>query len=226
MIFLSQFIRKIISKALLSISVILSLLFAFNVRTNIIHAATVDDDVTVEDDPAPEDEDEDVTTNNDDENTNDDDEEETATQAEDGEEAAEGVKITNTADDTESNTVKYVANVDSSQMAKNAAAQAKVIAKEPDTIKKKPMTDYTMSDSNHYWVPYWYYYLIINNQSTSSMPKKHPTNVKTSKQNVKRYQNYVNKKAKSKATNEGILTVFEILIIVAVMGIFVKKCFW
>ena len=100
--------KRIAKRILLSAGIVLSLLFAFNVKTHVIYATTTDDDVTVEDD------DDDVTTTDDDEDDDDEeannnnDEEETTTQAEEGEAIANGVKITNANNDNEKNTVNYV----------------------------------------------------------------------------------------------------------------------
>lgn len=196
--------KKIMGRAMLLAGIALSLLFAFDVKTHVVHAITDDDAVAVDDDPSPA-EDDDAITDDDDENTNgneDDDDEETTTQAQKGEEIADNVKMTDADDDNESNTVKYVANADDDQMDKNASTQAKEVSKDPNVMKTKPMTDYTMSDSNSCWVPYWYWFVIMNNQSASKMPKKHAANVKTSKKNVKKYQNYVNDKAGDSVFNE------------------------
>ena len=198
--------KKIMGRAMLIAGIALSLSFAFNVKTHVVYAITDDDAVAVDDDPAPA-EDDDVTTDDDDndENTNgneDDDDEETTAQAQKGEAIAEDVKITDADDDNESNTIKYVANADDDQMDKNASTQAKEVSKDPSVMKTKPMTDYTMSDSNSCWVPYWYWFVVMNNHSSSDMPKKHPVNVKTSKKNVKKYQHYVNNKAGDSVFNE------------------------
>lgn len=199
---------KIVKRIMLCMGIALSLLFAFNVKTHAVYAITDDDAVAVDDDPAPA-EDDDAITDDDvdnDENTNgnedDDDDEETTAQAQKGEEVADDVKMTDADDDNESNTIKYVANADDDQMDKNASTQAKEVSKDPNVMKTKPMTDYTMSDSNSCWVPYWYWFVIMNNHSSSDMPKKHPANVKTSKENVKKYQHYVNDKAGDSVFNE------------------------
>ena len=214
--------KRIAKRILLSAGIVLSLLFAFNVKTHVIYATTTDDDVTIEDD------DDDVTTTDDDEDDEDDDdeeannnndEEETTTQAEEGEAVANGVKITNANNDNEKNTVNYVVAADDDQMEENASTQAKTIAKHPSAIESEPMTDYTLSDRNHYWVPYWYWYMFIDNQSASSMPKKHPTNVKTSKQNVKKYQQYVSKKANHEALVAVIIMVASIAFFIVFLGI-------
>ena len=195
---------KIVKRIMLCMGIALSLLFAFNVKTHVVYAITDDDAVAVDDDPSPA-EDDDAITDDDDENTNgneDDDDEETTTQAQKGEEIADNVKMTDADDDNESNTVKYVANADDDQMDKNASTQAKEVSKDPNVMKSKPMTDYTMSDSNSCWVPYWYWFVVMNNHASSDMPKKHPANVKTSKKNVKKYQHYVNDKAGDQAFSE------------------------
>lgn len=195
-------------RTMLLAGITLSLLFAFDVKTHVVYAMTDDDAVAVDDDPAPAEDDDAITDDDDDndENTNgnedDDDDEETTAQAQKGEEIADNVKMTDADDDNESNTVKYVANADDDQMDKNASTQAKEVSKDPNVMKTKPMTDYTMSDSNSCWVPYWYWFVIMNNQSASKMPKKHAANVKTSKKNVKKYQNYVNDKAGDSVFNE------------------------
>lgn len=200
--------KKIMGRTMLLAGIALSLLFAFNVKTHVVYAMTDDDAVAVDDDPAPAEDDDAITDDDDDndENTNgnedDDDDEETTAQAQKGEEIADNVKMTDADDDNESNTVKYVANADDDQMDKNASTQAKEVSKDPNVMKTKPMTDYTMSDSNSCWVPYWYWFVIMNNQSASKMPKKHAANVKTSKKNVKKYQNYVNDKAGDSVFNE------------------------
>lgn len=217
--------KKITKRILLSAGVVLSLLFAFDVKTHVVYAA--DDDVAVDDDdPAPvEDDDDDVTTNNDDaddddnEENNNNDEEETTTQAEEGEAIADGVKITNANNDNEKNTVNYVTVAEDDQIEKNASTQAKTLAKHPSAIKDEPMTDYTLSDRNHYWVPYWYWYTVINNQTASSMPKKHPTNVKTSTHNVKKYQRYVNRKANRKSLRTVIIMVASIIFFIVFLGV-------
>lgn len=214
--------KKITKRILLSAGVILSLLFAFDVKTHVVYATTTDDDVAVDDDPAPvEDDDDDVTTNDDDDNeeNNNNDEEETITQAEEGEAVASGVKITNATNDNEKNTVDYMVAAGDDQIEKNASTQAKTLAKHPSAIENEPMTDYTLSDRNHYWVPYWYWHTVINNQAASSMPKKHPTNVKTSKQNVKEYQRYVSKKANHKALVVVIIMVASILLFIVFLGV-------
>lgn len=190
--------KKVMKRAMLLAGIVLSLLFAFDVKTHVVYAMTDDDAVAVDDDPAPAEDDDVTTDDDDDENTNgdeDDDDEETTAQAQKGEEIADDVKMTDADDDNESNTINYVANADDDQMDKNASTQAKEVSKNPSVMKTKPMTDYTMSDSNSCWVPYWYWFVIMNNQSASKMPKKHPANVKTSKKNVKKYQHYVNNKA-------------------------------
>ena len=202
---------------MLGVGIALSLLFAFDVKTHVVYAAD-DDAVAVDDDPAPA-EDDDVTTNDDDddENTNgneDDDGEETTAQAQKGEEIADNVKMTDADDDNENNTVKYVANVDDDQMDKNASTQAKEVSKDPNVMKTKPMTDYTMSDSNSCWVPYWYWFVVMNNHSSSDIPKKHPTNVKTSKKDVKKYQHYVKKKAGNQAFSESISSLIIVVIFI------------
>lgn len=200
--------KKIMGRTMLLAGITLSLLFAFDVKTHVVYAMTDDDAVAVDDDPAPAEDDDAITDDDDDndENTNgnedDDDDEETTAQAQKGEEIADNVKMTDADDDNESNTVKYVANADDDQMDKNASTQAKEVSKDPNVMKTKPMTDYTMSDSNSCWVPYWYWFVIMNNQSASKMPKKHAANVKTSKKNVKKYQNYVNDKAGDSVFNE------------------------
>lgn len=219
--------KKITKRILLSAGVILSLLFAFDVKTHVVYATTTDDDVAVDDDPAPvEDDDDDVTTNDDDNNeennneeNNNNDEKETTTQAEEGEAVANGVKITNTNNDNEKNTVNYVVAAGDDQIEKNASTQAKTLAKHPSAIESEPMTDYTLSDRNHYWVPYWYWYMFIDNQSASSMPKKHPTNVKTSRQNVKEYQQYVSKKANHEALVVVIIMVASIIVFLIFLGV-------
>lgn len=214
--------KKITKRILLSAGVILSLLFAFDVKTHVVYATTTDDDVAVDDDPAPvEDDDDDVTTNDDDDNeeNNNNDEEETITQAEEGEAVANGVKITNTNNDNEKNTVNYVVAAGDDQIEKNASTQAKTLAKHPSVIEDEPMTDYTLSDRNHYWVPYWYWYTVINNQPTSSMPKKHPTNVKTSTHNVKKYQRYVSRKANHKSLRTVIIMVASIIFFIVFLGV-------
>ena len=199
---------KIVKRIMFCMGITLSLLFAFNVKTHVVYAMTDDDAVAVDDDPAPAEDDDAITDDDDDndENTNgnedDDDDEETTAQAQKGEEIADNVKMTDADDDNESNTVKYVANASDDQMDKNASTQAKEVSKDPNVMKTKPMTDYTMSDSNSCWVPYWYWFVIMNNQSASKMPKKHAANVKTSKKNVKKYQNYVNDKAGDSVFNE------------------------
>ena len=207
--------KRIIKRILLSAGIALSLLFAFNVKIHVVYAATVDDDVTVEDD------DDDVTTtdNDDEEEANNNNEEETTTQAEEGEAVANGVKITNATNDNEKNTVNYVVAAGDDQMKENASTQAKTIAKHPSAIENEPMTDYTLSDRNHYWVSYWYWYMFIDNQSASSMPKKHPTNVKTSRQNVKKYQQYVSKKANHEALVTVIIMVASIIFFIIFLGI-------
>lgn len=212
--------KRIIKRILLSAGIALSLLFAFNVKTHVVYAATADDDVTVEDD------DDDVTTtDNDDEEeaNNNNDEEETTTQAEEGEAVANGVKITNATNDNEKNTVNYMVAADDDQMEENASAQAKTLAKHPSAIENEPMTDYTLSDRNHYWVPYWYWYTVIDNQTASSMPKKHPKNIKTSKQNVKRYQQYVSKKANHEALVVVIVMVASIIFFIVFLGVMFNR---
>lgn len=196
--------KKIMGRAMLLAGIALSLLFAFDVKTHVVYAMTDDDAVAVDDDPAPAEDDDVTTDDDDDENTNgdEDDDEETTAQAQKGEEIADDVKMTDADDDNESNTIKYVANADDDQMDKNASTQAKEVSKDPNVMKTKPMTDYTMSDSNSCWVPYWYWFMIMNNQSASKMPKKHAANVKTSKKNVKKYQDYVNDKAEDSFFNE------------------------
>lgn len=215
--------KKIIERAMLLVGIALSLLFAFDVKTHVVYAMTDDDAVAVDDDPAPA-EDDDVTTDgDDDENANgdeDDDDEETTTQAQKGEEIADDVKMTDAGDDNENNTIKYVANADDDQMDKNASIQAKEVSKNPSVMKTKPMTDYTMSDSNSCWVPYWYWFTVMNNQSASKMPKKHAANVKTSKKNVKKYQDYVNNKAGNQAFSEFQSVVNDILKIILIIIIF------
>lgn len=95
------------------------------------------------------------------------------------------------------NTVeKYITDVNNGSMTKKASIQAKEVSKNPNVMENKSMTDYTMSSSNPCWVPYWYWFTIMNSHSLSSMPKKYPANVKTSNKNVRKYQNYVNNKAK------------------------------
>lgn len=231
--------KKIMGRAMLLAGIALSLLFAFDVKTHVVYAITDDDAVAVDDDPAPA-EDDDAITDDDvdnDENTNgneDDDDEETTAQAQKGEEVADNVKMTDADDDNESNTVKYVANASDDQMDKNASTQAKEVSKDPNVMKTKPMTDYTMSDSNSCWVPYWYWFVIMNNHSSSDMPKKHPANVKTSKENVKKYQHYVNDKAGDQAFSEFFSigkTILKILVLltsgVIVLGMLVSiygKC--
>lgn len=211
--------NKVLKRLLLGVGIALSLLFAFNVKSHVVYAATADDDVTVEDD------DDDVTTTDDDEDDDDEeannnnDEEETTTQAEEGEAVANGVRITNATNDNEKNTVKYMVAADDDQMEENASTQAKTLAKHPSAIESEPMTDYTLSDCNHCWVPYWYWYTIINNQAASSMPKKHPTNVKTSRQNVRRYQQYVSKKANHEALVVVIIMVASIIFFIAFLGV-------
>lgn len=208
--------KRIIKRILLSAGIALSLLFAFNVKTHVIYATT-DDDVTVEDD------DDDVTTTDDDdddnEENNNNDEEETTTQAEEGEAVANVVKITNATNDNEKNTVNYMVAADDDQMEENASTQAKTLAKHPSAIENEPMTDYTLSDRNHYWVPYWYWYTVIDNQAASSMPKKHPTNVKTNRQNVKKYQRYVSKKANHEALVVVIIMVASIIFFIVFLGV-------
>lgn len=188
---------KTVKRIMLCMGITLSMVFVFNVKVHVL--AVTDDIVTVDDDPVTTTDDDDpVTVNNDnDENTNDDEEdnnEETTAKAQKGEEVAKGVKITDADNDNENNTVEYVANANDDQIDKNAFVQAKEVSKDPNVMKSKPMTDYTMSDHNTCWVPYWYWYTVMNNQSETSMPKKHPANVKTNKQNVNKYQNYVDKK--------------------------------
>lgn len=214
--------KKGIKRAMLLAGVALSLLFAFNVKTHVVYAAD-DDAVAVDDDPAPAEDDDAITDDDDDndENTNgneDDDDEETTAQAQKGEEVADNVKMTDADDDNESNTVKYVANANDDQIDKNAFVQAKEVSKDPNVMKTKPMTDYTMSDSNSCWVPYWYWFVIMNNHSSSDMPKKHPANVKTSKKNVKKYQHYVNDKAGDQAFSEFFSIGKTILKILLLMG--------
>lgn len=214
--------KKGIKRAMLLAGVALSLLFAFNVKTHVVYAAD-DDAVAVDDDPAPAEDDDAITDDDDDndENTNgneDDDDEETTAQAQKGEEVADNVKMTDADDDNESNTVKYVANANDDQMDKNASTQAKEVSKDPNVMKSKPMTDYTMSDSNSCWVPYWYWFVIMNNHSSSDIPKKHPANVKTSKKNVKKYQHYVNDKAGDQAFSEFFSIGKTILKILLLMG--------
>ena len=219
---------------LLSAGVALSLLFAFNVKTHVINASTFGDGfadavaTAGDDDPAPLEDDDDITTTNDDEDVDDNEEntnneEETTTQAEEGEAVANGVKITNATNDNEKNTVNYMVAADDDQMEENASTQAKTLAKHPSAIKNEPMTDYTLSDYNHCWVPYWYWYTVINNQTASSMPKKHPTNVKTSKQNVKKYQKYVVKKGGHKAVVFVIITGISIVFFIVFAGVMIHR---
>lgn len=220
---------------LLGTGVALSLLFAFNVKTHAINASTLGggfaDAVATagDDDPAPLEDDDDITTTDDDEDVDDNEEntnneEETTTQAEEGEAVANGVKITNASNDNEENTVNYMAAVeDNDQIEENASTQAKVLAKHPNAIKNEPMTDYTLSDYNHCWVPYWYWFTVINNQTASSMPKKHPTNVKTSKQNVKKYQKYIVKKAGHKAVVFVIITGISIVFFIVFAGVMIHR---
>lgn len=215
--------KKIIGRAMLLAGIALSLLFAFDVKTHAVYAMTDDDAVAVDDDPAPAEDDDVTTDDDDDENTNgdeDDDDEETTAQAQKGEEIADDVKMTDADDDNESNTIKYVANADDDQMDKNASTQAKEVSKDPSVMKTKPMTDYTMSDSNSCWVPYWYWFVIMNNQSASKMPKKHAANVKTSKKNVKKYQDYVNDKAEDQFFNQFKSVVNDIRKIILIISIF------
>ena len=221
---------------LLGAGVALSFLFAFNLNTHLINSYRFADGITgvvkqaptVGDDyPAPLSDDDDITTTDDDdddneENTNN-DEEETTTQAEEGEAVANGVKITNATNDNEKNTVNYMVAADDDQMEENASTQAKTLAKHPSAIESEPMTDYTLSNRNHCWVPYWYWYTIINNQTASSMPKKHPTNIKTSKQNVKRYQQYVSKKANHKALVIVIIMVASIIFFIGFLGVMFNR---
>ena len=217
---------------LLGAGVALSLLFAFNVKTHVINASTFGGGfagavaTAGDDDPAPLEDDDDITTTDDDDdneaNTNN-DEEETTTQAEEGEAVANGVKITNATNDNEKNTVNYMVAADDDQMEENASTQAKTLAKHPSAIESEPMTDYTLSNRNHCWVPYWYWYTIINNQTASSMPKKHPTNIKTSKQNVKRYQQYVSKKANHKALVIVIIMVASIIFFIGFLGVMFNR---
>lgn len=219
---------------LLGAGVALSLLFAFNVKTHVINASTLGggfaDAVATagDDDPAPLEDDDDITTTDDDEDVDDNEEntnneEETTTQAEEGEAVANGVKITNATNDNEKNTVNYMVAADDDQMEENASTQAKTLAKHPGAIESEPMTDYTLSDRNHCWIPYWYWYTIINNQTASSMPKKHPTNIKTSKQNVKRYQQYVSKKANHKALIIVIIMVASIIFFIGFLGVMFNR---
>lgn len=219
---------------LLGAGVALSLLFAFNVKTHVINASTLGDGfadavaTAGDDDPAPLEDDDDITTTDDDEDVDDNEEntnneEETTTQAEEGEAVANGVKITNATNDNEKNTVNYMVAADDDQMEENASTQAKTLAKHPGAIENEPMTDYTLSDRNHYWVPYWYWYTIINNQTASSMPKKHPTNVKTSKQNVKRYQQYVSKKANHEALVVVIIMAASIIFFIVFLGVMFNR---
>lgn len=214
--------KKIMGRAMLLAGIALSLLFAFDVKTHVVYAMTDDDAVAVDDDPAPAEDDDVTTDDDDDENTNgdEDDDEETTAQAQKGEEIADDVKMTDADDDNESNTIKYVANADDDQMDKNASTQAKEVSKDPNVMKTKPMTDYTMSDSNSCWVPYWYWFTIMNNQSASKMPKKHAANVKTSKKNVKKYQDYVNNKAEDQLFNQFKSVMNDILKIILITIIF------
>lgn len=228
--------NKVLKRMLLGAGVALSFLFAFNVKTHVINASGFADGFTGvvkqaatvgDDDPAPLEDDDDITTTDDDdddneENTNN-DEEETTTQAEEGEAVANGVKITNATNDNEKNTVNYMVAADDDQMEENASTQAKTLAKHPSAIESEPMTDYTLSNRNHCWVPYWYWYTIINNQTASSMPKKHPTNIKTSKQNVKRYQQYVSKKANHKALVIVIIMVASIIFFIGFLGVMFNR---
>lgn len=213
--------NKALKRVLLGVGITLSLLFAFNVKTHVVYAATTDDDVAVDEDPVPvEDDDDDVTTtDDDDEENNNNDEEETTTQAEKGEAITKDVKITDANNDNEKNTVNYMIAADNAQIKENASTQVKTIAKHPSTIEEEPMTDYILSDYNHCWVPYWYWYTVINNQAASSMPKKHLTNVKTSKQNVKKYQHYVSMKANHKALTVVIIMVVSIIFFIVSLGI-------
>ena len=218
---------------MLGVGIALSLLFAFNVKTHVINASgfagAVKEAATVgDDDPAPLEDDDDITTTNDDEDVDDNEEntnneEETTTQAEEGEAVANGVKITNATNDNEKNTVNYMEAADDDQMEENASTQAKTLAKHPNAIKNEPMTDYTLSDYNHCWVPYWYWFTVINNQTASSMPKKHPTNVKTSKQNVKKYQKYIAKKAGHKAVVFVIITGIGIVFFIVFAGVMIHR---
>ena len=215
--------KKIMGRAMLLVGIALSLLFAFDVKTHVVYAMTDDDAVAVDDDPAPAEDDDVTTDDDDDENTNgneNDDDEETTAQAQKGEEIADDVKMTDADDDNESNTIKYVANADDDQMDKNASTQAKEVSKDPSVMKTKPMTDYTMSDNNSCWVPYWYWFTIMNNQSASKMPKKHVANVKTSKKNVKKYQDYVNNKAEDQLFNQFKSVANDILKIILIIIIF------
>ena len=215
--------KKIMGRAMLLAGIALSLLFAFDVKTHVVYAMTDDDAVAVDDDPAPAEDDDVTTDDDDDENTNgneNDDDEETTAQAQKGEEIADDVKMTDADDDNESNTIKYVANADDDQMDKNASTQAKEVSKDPSVMKTKPMTDYTMSDNNSCWVPYWYWFTIMNNQSASKMPKKHAANVKTSKKNVKKYQDYVNDKAEDQLFNQFKSVANDILKIILIIIIF------
>lgn len=217
--------KKIMGRTMLLAGIALSLLFAFNVKTHVVYAITDDDAVAVDDDLAPAEDDDAITDDDVDngENTNgneDDDDEETTAQAQKGEEVADNVKMTDADDDNESNTVKYVANASDDQMDKNASTQAKEVSKDPNVMKSKPMTDYTMSDSNSCWVPYWYWFVVMNNHASSDMPKKHPANVKTSKKNVKKYQHYVNDKAEDQLFNQFKSVVNDILKIILIIIIF------
>lgn len=73
-----------------------------------------------------------------------------------------------------------------------AKQQANKIIKDPDAPRKSNDAEYVASKKNNTWIPFWYDWSIIKHNNIKKMPLNHPENVRTSKNNVLRYQHYVN----------------------------------
>lgn len=101
-----------------------------------------------------------------------------------------------------------------------AEQQANKITKDPDAPRKSNDAEYVASKKNNTWIPFWYDWSIIKHNNIKKMPANHPENIRTSKNNVLRYQHYIiqtrNQTVPQHTINIGIVGTFSIIIIITI----------
>ena len=102
-----------------------------------------------------------------------------------------------------------------------AEQQANKITKDPDAPRKSSDAEYVASKKNNTWIPFWYDWSIIKHNNIKKMPANHPENIRTSKNNVLRYQHYVNQTrnqaAPKPSINIGTFGTFLIIILIIIL---------
>lgn len=105
-----------------------------------------------------------------------------------------------------------------------AEQQANKITKDPDALRKSNDAEYVASKKNSTWIPFWYDWSIIKHNNIKKMPINHPENIRTSKNNVLRYQHYVNQTRSQTAPQPniyiGIFGTFLIILIIILIFLF------